>query len=60
MYPSKVLDPEVEGRNPTCGLLPIGGRVEAVTTTGLKWNLDHQALDFAGLVSSSNQVCVCV
>ena len=47
-------DPVLEG--PTCGLLPIGGRCERVSSSGLRWNLDAQALEFGGLVSSSNQL----
>lgn len=42
----------VEG--PHCGLLPVGGAVERVTTRGLAWNLAGQRLAFGGLVSSSN------
>ncbi len=47
-------DPNIEG--PTCGLLPIGGAADAVSTTGLRWDLKGQPLRFGGLVSSSNQL----
>lgn len=38
-----------------CGLLPLYGDA-TVSTSGLKWNLDNQALKFGGLVSSSNEL----
>jgi len=44
----------IEG--PTCGLLPIGGKVNDVSTKGLKWNLNNQSLSLDGLVSSSNSI----
>ncbi|KAL4229177.1 cAMP-dependent protein kinase subunit [Mactra antiquata] len=39
-----------------CGLVPLSGRCESVTTTGLKWNLDHQAMGFGELISTSNSL----
>ena len=45
----------IEG--PTCGLLPIGHRVDQITTTGLKWNLNGDALEIGQFISSSNQIC---
>lgn len=38
-----------------CGLIPVGGRVENVTTEGLKWDMSEQCLEYGGLVSSSNE-----
>jgi thiamine pyrophosphokinase len=37
-----------------CGILPLGEPCATITTTGLKWNLDHDEMQFGGLISSSN------
>lgn len=40
--------------NSWCGLLPVGPPVNCITTTGLKWNLNHSTLQYGGIISSSN------
>lgn len=41
---------------PTCGLIPLGGRVNSITTTGLQWDLNESSLEMGVLVSSSNAI----
>ena len=48
--------PEVEG--PICGLIPIAGPVECVSTSGFKWNLSDQRMEWGVLVSTSNEIDV--
>ncbi|KAL9259851.1 Thiamine pyrophosphokinase 1-like protein [Drosera capensis] len=48
------IEPSIVG--PHCGLIPIGAPSGHSTTTGLKWNLTDTAMEFGGLVSTSNIV----
>ncbi|OQV22255.1 putative Thiamin pyrophosphokinase 1 [Hypsibius exemplaris] len=48
-----LLDTELEGAY--CGLLPLRGPSK-VSTTGLRWNLDDQQIEFGGLISTSNEM----
>jgi thiamine pyrophosphokinase len=48
--------PQKDVEGPTCGLLPLGGKVDKVITKGLHWDLHNQSLEFGGLVSSSNRM----
>jgi thiamine pyrophosphokinase len=39
-----------------CGIIPVFGSVDRITTTGLQWNLteSHGSLEFGGLISTNN------
>lgn len=41
---------------PHCGLVPICGVCERITTTGLRWDMTDATMEFGGLVSTSNRV----
>jgi len=49
-----VCSKDIEG--PLCGLIPVGSTCHETTTTGLRWNLDHQPLSFGSFISSSNEI----
>lgn len=52
-----VIAPNRRLESGSCGLIPLGGRCDRVTTSGLRWDLDGSApLEFGSLVSSSNEV----
>ncbi|KAJ2047593.1 thiamine pyrophosphokinase [Coemansia sp. RSA 455] len=46
-----LVNKQVDGS--TCGILPLMGEA-ALTTKGLRWNLDHYPSTFEGLMSTSN------
>lgn len=46
------LHPDVEG--PECGLLPLAGPVDSLTTEGLKWDVSGWRTYFGGHLSTSN------
>lgn len=50
------IEPDLRFEGPTVGLIPVGGPCRAVTTEGLRWNLDGGGLEFGVCVSSSNLV----
>ena len=39
-----------------CGLVPIAGACQSITTAGLEWDMDGACMVFGGLVSTSNIV----
>lgn len=39
---------------PTCGLIPIAGVCDSVTTRGLRWDMTGARMGFGGLISTSN------
>jgi len=39
-----------------CGLVPLSGPAASVSTTGLRWNLQHQPLRWGQLISTSNVI----
>ncbi|KAH7296501.1 hypothetical protein KP509_26G025700 [Ceratopteris richardii] len=41
---------------PYCGLIPLGNQAKSTTTTGLRWNLEGQSMEFGGLISVCNQL----
>lgn len=54
--PTHAIEPDLRFEGPTVGLIPVGAPCRAVTTEGLKWNLDGGCLEFGVCVSSSNHV----
>ena len=42
--------------NNHCGLVPLLGRVDSVTTDGLEWNLSNSLLEFGELISTNNLI----
>lgn len=47
------IPPKILAQKEWCSLVPIGCKC-CVTTTGLKWNLIDNFLEFGGIVSTSN------
>jgi len=48
-----ICNPEFEPIGMHCGLVPLGS-ASSVYTTGLKWNLEGDAMEFGGLISTNN------
>lgn len=47
----------VEGvEGPTCGLIPLNGKVDCVTSSGLQWDLTGESLEMGVRISSSNSI----
>jgi len=48
-----LINKTIEG--PLCGIIPIYGLIDTITTDGLKWDLHDHKLAFGVLVSTSNE-----
>merc|ERR1712037_244330 len=42
---------------PHCGLIPLGTPCENISTSGLRWNMNHHSMAFGGFISACNRVC---
>mmetsp|Transcript_4602 Transcript_4602/g.7777 ORF Transcript_4602/g.7777 Transcript_4602/m.7777 type:complete len:279 (-) Transcript_4602:246-1082(-) len=52
-----IIEPNLNVENGSCGLIPLGGRCDHISSSGLRWNLNgNQSLEFGSLVSSSNEI----
>lgn len=52
----RLIDDEALVEGLTCGLIPINGPVEGITTEGLMWNLRNDRLELGVRISSSNSL----
>jgi len=41
---------------PYCGLIPLAGACEKISTSGLRWNMTEDKMEFGGLISVCNRV----
>jgi len=52
----RLIDDEALVEGLTCGLIPINGPVDGITTEGLVWNLRNERLELGVRISSSNSI----